>query len=123
MEQAIYARWVEAGTRIGFGILFLSFLSYVLGALDSHVPPHELPLLWGLPVDHYVATANAPIGWGWLAFVVKGDYLNYVGVALVASVTLAAYARIVPVLLGHGERLRAAIAGLQVVVLVVAALL
>jgi hypothetical protein len=122
MEQTIYARWVDAGTRIGFGILFLSFLAYVLGALDSHVPPHELPLLWGLPVDHYVAAANAPIGWGWLAFVVKADYLNYIGVALLASVTLAAYARIVPVLLGRGERLRAAIAALQVVVLVVAAL-
>jgi hypothetical protein len=38
-------------------------------------------------------------------------------------VTRAAYARIGPGLLGHGERLRAAIAGLQVVVLVVAALL
>lgn len=123
MEQTTYARWLDFGTRLGFGILFLSFLSYVLGALDSHVPPHELPLLWGLPVDHYVAAANAPIGWGWLAFVVKADYLNYVGVALLASVTLAAYARIVPMLMAQGERLRAGIAALQVVVLIVAALI
>jgi hypothetical protein len=38
-------------------------------------------------------------------------------------VTLAAYARIVPVLLANGERLRAAIAALQVLVLIVAAVL
>jgi hypothetical protein len=123
MEQTIYARWLDIGTRLGFGILFLSFLSYVLGVLDPHVPPHELPLLWGLPVDHYVAAAGAPTGWGWLALVVRADYLNYVGVALLASVTLAAYVRIVPLLLERGERLRAAIAALQVLVLVVAALL
>ena len=56
-------------------------------------------------------------------FVARADYLNYVGVALLATVTLAAYARIVPMLLSQRERLRAAIAIAQVVVLVVAALL
>ena len=122
-EQQVYARWVDAGTRIGFVVLLVSFVAYVFGALDPHLPPHELPVLWGLPVDHYVAAARAPTGWGWLAFVVKADYLNYLGVALLASVTLAAYARIVPPLLAQGERLRAAIAVAQVVVLVVAALL
>jgi len=122
-EEQIYARWLDAGTRLGFAVLVASFAAYVFGALDPHVPPHELPLLWGLPVDHYVAAANAPTGWGWLALVVKADYLNYLGVALLASVTLAAYARIIQVLLAQGERLRAGIAALQVVVLVVAAVL
>jgi hypothetical protein len=123
MEQHAYARWVDIGTRVGFGILVLSFLAYALGALESHVPPHELPLLWGLPVDHYVAAAKAPIGWGWLALAVKADYLNYIGVALLASVSLAAYVRIVPTLMAQGERLRAWVAALQVIVLVVAAVL
>ncbi|HEU4351649.1 MAG TPA: hypothetical protein VFR66_07205 [Burkholderiales bacterium] len=123
MEHTVYARWLDVGTRLGFVALVASFVGYVLGALDPHVPPHELPLLWGLPVDHYVAAANAPTGWGWLAFVVKADYLNYVGVAILASVTLAAYARLVPVLVGQGARLRAGIAVLQVIVLLVAALL
>ena len=122
MEQTLYARWLDFGTRIGFLVLLASFVGYVFGALDPHVPPHELPLLWGLPVDHYVAAAGAPIGWGWLALVVKADYLNYVGVVLLASVTMAAYARIAALLVAQGERLRAAIAALQVIVLVVAAL-
>ena len=117
------ARWVDIGTRLGFVVLVASFVAYVSGMLDPHLPPHRLPLLWGLPVDHYVTAASAPTGWAWLGFVARADYLNYVGVALLATVTLAAYARIVPMLLSQRERLRAAIAIAQVVVLVVAALL
>ena len=123
MEQQIYARWVDIGTRVGFVVLVFSFLAYVSGLLAPLVPPLELARLWHLPVDDYVAAAGAPTGWGWLGLVAKGDYLNFVGVALLASVTLAAYARIVPLLLARGERLRAGIAALQVIVLLVAALL
>ena len=123
MEQRIFARWLDIGTRIGFGVLFLTFLAYVLGALDPLVPPRELSRLWELPVDRYVAATDAPTGWGWVGLVAKGDYLNYVGVALLASAALAAYARIVPVLMAQGERLRAWIAALQVIVLLVAAVL
>lgn len=123
MEQKIFARWVDMGTRVGFVVLIVSFLVYVSGLLDPGVPLQELTRLWGLPVDRYVAAIGAPTGWGWLAHLAKGDYLNYPGVALLASVSIAAYARIVPVLLGHGERLRAAIAAVQVIVLGVAAVL
>ena len=123
MEQRIFARWLDIGTRIGFGVLFLTFLAYVLGALDPLVPPRELSRLWELPVDRYVAATDAPTGWGWVRLIAKGDYLNYVGVALLASVALAAYGRIVPVLMAQGERLRAWIAALQVIVLLVAAVL
>jgi hypothetical protein len=122
-EQQVYARWLDLGTRAGFVVLLLSFGAYVFGMLDPHMPPHELPALWGLPVDQYVGAARAPVGWDWLALVAKADYLNHVGVALFALVTLAAYARLVPALIAQGERLRAAIAAAQVVVLVVAALL
>jgi hypothetical protein len=110
------------GTRVGFVVLIVSFLIYVSGLLDPRVPPQELTRLWGLPVDRYVEAIGAPTGWRWLALVVKADYLNYVGIVLLASVTLAAYARIAALLVAQGERLRAAIAALQLIVLVVAAL-
>ena len=63
-----------------------------------------------------------PSGWGWLALVGYGDYLNFVGLCLFALLTAACYVRIVPVLLAHGERLQAAIACLQILVLVAAAI-
>jgi hypothetical protein len=123
MEQDVFARWVDVGTRVGFAVLILSFLIYLFGLLDPLVPPNELARLWGLPADRYVAATGVPTGWGWVGLLAKSDYLNHLGVALLASVTVAAYARIVPALLGQNARLRAGIAALQVIVLVVAALL
>jgi hypothetical protein len=121
-EQHIYARWVDVGTRAGFVVLVASFVAYVFGLLDPLVPPRELTTLWGLPVDRYVAAIGGPTGWGWLALLAKGDYLNYLGVALLASITVVAYARIVPTLIANGDWLHAALAALQVMVLLAAAL-
>lgn len=117
-EQHIYARWLDVGTRIAFVVLVVSFFVYVFGLLDALVPPQELVRLWGLPVDRYVAATGAPTEWGWLRLLGKGDYLNFVGIAALASITIACYARIIPVL----PRLQAVLAALQVVVLLAAAL-
>jgi hypothetical protein len=121
-EQQIYARWLKVGTRVGFVVLVFSFFIYVLGLLDALVPPQQLSRLWGLPVDHYVAATGGPTGWGWLGLLARSDYLNYLGVALLASVTTVAYARILPTLIAQGDRLRAGIAALQIIVLITAAL-
>jgi hypothetical protein len=121
-EEQLYARWLDVGTRIGFVVLLVSFFAYVLGLLDPLVPPRELARLWGLPVDRYVAAVKGPTGWGWLGLLARSDDLNYLGVALLASVSAVAYARIVPTLIAQGDRLRAGIAALQIVVLVTAAL-
>ena len=117
-EQQLYARWLDIGTRVALVLLLLGFAVYVLGMLEAHVPPHELVRLWSLPVDRYVETTGAPIGWGWLGFLDKGDYLNFIGIALLATITIACYARIVPVL----PRLQAALALIQIAVLLAAAL-
>jgi hypothetical protein len=63
-----------------------------------------------MPVDAYLAATNAPTGWGWLALSAQGDYMNFIGIAFLASITMACYARIVPVLLAAGDRLYAAVA-------------
>jgi hypothetical protein len=120
--QPLYARWVDIGTRIGFLLLVGTFAIYVFGLLDPLVPPQELARLWGLPVDRYVAAVKGPTGWGWLALLGRSDYLNYVGVALLASISIAAYARIVPTLIALGDRTYAALAAVQVLILVAAAL-
>jgi hypothetical protein len=120
--QPIYARWVDFGTRIGFLALVATFVVYVFGLVDPLVRPQDLARLWGLPVDRYVAEVRGPTGWGWLALLGKADYLNYLGVTFLASVSIAAYARIVPTLIALGDRTYAALAILQVVILVAAAL-
>ena len=118
MEQRIYARWLDWGTRIGLVMLTGSFAIYVFGMLDPHVANQDLVRLWSLPVDHYVASTGAPTGWAWLQHLHKGDYLNFLGVAVFTTITVVCYARIIPVL----PRLQAALAAIQIAVLLAAAL-
>lgn len=120
-DQLIYARWLEWGIRIALVVLTASFVAYALAIGDPHLPPQELPKLWAFPVDHYIAASGAPTGWGWLQLLHKSDYLIFVAVALLGLATVLCYARIVPVLLAQGERWRAAIAIVQIVVLLAAA--
>lgn len=105
--------------RIAFAILLATFAAYLLGVLDPLVPTAELVRLWSLPVDRYVAATGTPTGWGWLKMLGKGDYLNFIGIALLGTVTIVCYARIVPAL----PRLHAALAVIQIAVLLAAALL
>jgi hypothetical protein len=121
IEHRIYARWLDLGTRIGLALLVAGFAVYVGGLLDPLVAPEELARLWMLPADRYVAATGAPIGWGWLRFLHKGDYLNFVGIAVFASITIVCYARILATLLAQGERLRVALASVQLVILLAAA--
>ena len=117
--QELYARWLEIGVRIAFGLLLGSFALYVFGLVDPLVPTAELVRLWSLPVDRYVAATGAPTGWGWLGVLGKADYMNFAGIALLAAITIVCYARIVPAL----PRLHAVLALIQIAVLLAAALL
>ena len=119
--QQVYARWLAWGTRIGLVALTGCFLVYVLALLEPLVPPPELVRLWTLPLGEYLAASGAPTGWQWLRFLGKGDYLNFTGIAMLALITLVCYARLVPLLIGSGERLYALLALLQVLVLFLAA--
>jgi hypothetical protein len=121
LMQATYARWLDRATRIGFVLSLVAFLVYVTGVLEPFVPLQRLPELWGLSAARYAELTGAPAGWGWLALVGRADYLNLAAVALFGLVTLACYARIVPLLFAAGERLQAALALAQVVVLAAAA--
>jgi len=119
-EADLYARWLDVGVRLALAALVLGFGLYVFGVLEALVPPQELLRFWHLPAEHYVAATGAPTGWRWLAMLAKGDYLNFVGIALLAGITLACYARIIPPLAARGERLQAALAAAQLLVLVAA---
>jgi hypothetical protein len=120
-EREVYARWLAWGTSIALVVLIASFLAYVLALRDPHLPPQELAKLWAFPVDHYIAASGAPTGWGWLQLLHKSDYLIFLAVAVLGLITVVCYARIVPLLLAQGERWRAVIAVLQILVLLGAA--
>lgn len=121
MEQQVYAKWLEAGTRIGLALLVVTFALYVFGVFEPLVAPQEVTRLWTLSLDQYLAATGAPSGWSWLDVLGKSDYFNLIGIAILALVTVVCYARMVPALLARGERLQAALAIAQVLVLLAAA--
>ena len=120
-EQHVYARWLGWCTRAALGVLVATFVAYLLRLSLPLVPLETLPEVWGLPVDRYVAATGAPRGWSWVERVGNGDYANVLGIAMLCLVTLVCYLRLLPMLVRSGERLLAAIALAQILVLVAAA--
>ena len=119
--QQVYARWLDWSTRVSLAVLIAAFLAYAAGLLAPAVAVDDLPRLWVLPVERYLEATGVPSGWGWVAMLAKGDYLNLVGVTLLGFVTVLCYLRVLPLLLARGERLHAAFAVAQVAVLLLAA--
>lgn len=120
-EQQVYARWLDWGTRASLAALVAAFAAYALGLVEPWVPVAELPALWTLPVERYLALTHSPAGWGWIALLGEADYLNFLGVAMLGLVTVACYLRLMPILLARRERLMAGFAFAQILVLLLAA--
>jgi hypothetical protein len=119
--ELIYARWLEWGTRLALAVLLAAFFAYLFGLLQPWVPVAELPRVWSLPVERYLAVTSAPHGWGWLGLADRGDFANFLGIALLALVTLACYLRLLLALLAAGRRRYALLVIAQVLVLAAAA--
>jgi hypothetical protein len=120
-EQQVYAKWLAVGSHLGLALIIITFLAYVLDVWEPHVPIEHLPWLWSLPAHEFRSVTDGPHGWEWVALLGRGDFLTYIGVAVLALTTVACYARIVPALGAGGERLYAAIGAAQILVLLLAA--
>jgi hypothetical protein len=116
-----YARCIEIGMSIALVLIVLELAAYLSGALSPYIPLRDLPAYWRLPLKEYLAAAQVPTGWGWLALVWKGDYLNFVGIALLASISAAGCVAILRAYAARGDRVYAALALAQLVVLLAAA--
>lgn len=119
--QRLFARWLDAGTKIALGLLTIGFVLYMTGLLPAHLAPAELARLWGLPLRDYLAATGAPTRWQWLPFAfIRGDYFNYLGIVVLVSIVALAYLRMLTPLARHA-RAFAVIAALEIVVLLAAA--
>jgi hypothetical protein len=118
--QKSFARWIDIGTRAGLALLVAGFAAYAGGLLPPHVPLPELARSWHLPLAQFTAATGAPSGWQWLQLAGRGDYFNFVGIVLLASIIIAAYLRVLS-LLARKDRAFAVIAALEIIVLLAAA--
>lgn len=120
-EQLRYARWLEAGSRLGLLLLVVSFIGYASGLLAADVPLQRLPELWSLPVGQYLAETQTPTGWGWLARLGRGEGAGLAGIAVLASCSLPCLLGLLPLYLRRGDRAYVALCLAEVAVIVLAA--
>lgn len=120
-EQVAYANLLYYGNMAGLGLMAFTFLLYMTGLLEPHVPMDQLTTLWSGPAAEYLHQGNVPHGWGWVNLLGSGDFVNFLGIALLAGMTIIAYIPLAPAFLKKGEKIMALIAVAEVLVLVFAA--
>lgn len=128
-EQLLYARLLAWGTYAGLATLIVTFTLYILGTLTPSIPIQELPNYWTLSAHEYLEAVNQQFlhrehlvtGWRWIWVLNRGDYLNFLGIAFLALVTIVCYASIVPTLLRKRDWIYSGIALLEILILVLAA--
>lgn len=106
-EQLLYARVLEIGMYVGLAVLFITFGLYVSGIVEPVVPLDQVSSYWNQGVHEYLEAVNRdhlhmehpPTGWAWVTMLGKGDFLNFVGIAMLGGITIVCYLAIVPALL------------------------
>jgi len=120
-EQLLYARILEKGMYLGLLILFITYALYVFGIMDPYIPLDKISDYWSLSVHDYLEHTGIKAGWAWLGMLNYGDFINFIGVALLAGVTIMCYAAIVPTLLKSKDTAYAVLAVIEVIILSAAA--
>lgn len=120
-EQIAYANILNTGMWIGLAVVIVTFFVYISGVLPRFVPIEDLPKYWGMKVHEFNTVLNAPTGWGWTALVGTGYYLNFIGISMLAGLTILCYLVILPILIKKKDTPYVIIAIIEIAVLVLAA--
>ena len=116
-EQLTYANLLFYGSWAAIAILVITFGVYVSGMLESHIPIDEISQYWAMPVSQYVHEANVPTGWGWTTLLGKGDFLNFIGIVLLAGMTIVCYLVLIPSYVKQKDTIFVVLVILEVLVL------
>ena len=111
-----------AQLRYATTLFYLGLASFIIMLVTTPlVPLEEMPKLWVHRSAEYLARAHIPQGWGWIKLLNKGDMANFIGIALLASVTLICYVQLAWSFIKSKEGIMVVIAILEIIVLVTAA--
>lgn len=120
-EARRFADTLRVGTALSLLVLGLTFVLYLTGILRPLVPIEDLPRYWSLRAVEFLVEVGLRPGWGWASFVTHGDVLNLVGVVMLGTLSIAAYAVMLPALVKRRDHIYTVIAVAQLVILVLAA--
>jgi hypothetical protein len=128
-EQLLYANILEKGMLVGLILMFITFAIYVFKIMPAAVPLSEIAGYWSQPVHDYLVAINdnylhldhLPTGWSWLKLITKGDFLNFIPIAILSGVTIICYLAIVPGLFRRGDKAYGIMALAEAAILTLAA--
>jgi hypothetical protein len=120
-EELRYARWLQWGGWTGLASLVVAFFVYATELLAPVISFDRLPQMWRLPAGEMLQATGQSAGWAWIQLVDRGDVLNLLGIALLASCSAVPLLSVVPIYLRRGDRVFAVLCLAQVAVLVLAA--
>ncbi|MFC1530507.1 hypothetical protein ACFL6R_07335 [Gemmatimonadota bacterium] len=128
-EQLLYAKILEVGMLMGLLFLLITFTLYLTRTLPAVIPIDQLSDFWTMNVhdfleslnEHFLHEEHLLTGWAWLSQVWKGDFINFVPIAILSAITIICYIGIVPVLLRKGDRAYVIMALVEVLILTLAA--
>lgn len=119
--QAAYGKLSAWVSNLGLAILTVSFILYGFGIVEPAIPMDQLTQSWGLSIPDFVAKTGVPTGWQWVTWVDKGDFANLVGITLLVSVPSLCYSLLLFLALRGKKFLIAAMTGLTLVLMLLAA--
>jgi hypothetical protein len=120
-EQLTYANLLGKGALTALILITIIFTIYLSGVLPNVVSYNEIQSYWTLRASDYIHQTNSPTGWDWVGLLNKGDMLNYIGIILLAGMTVICYLRLLPVFLKKKDMAYAIITIIEIVVLLFAA--
>jgi len=120
-EQIACANSLFLGVWLSVPLLFVTYLGCVTGIMEPHVPMKAVQQNWNQRVNHGVCNADSPHGFGWLRLLNTGDYLTYIGLAILALITILCYLMFLPGYIRRNGRIETLICVLEVPVLGLAA--
>ncbi|MGB9805034.1 DUF1634 domain-containing protein, partial [Desulfofundulus sp.] len=116
-----YANVLLYGSWTGIALLVLVSILYMGGLVKPYIDPALIPQYWGLKASKFVQLAHMPTGWGWLKMLHYSDFLCFIGIAFLASLTVVGYLILLPAYVSKKDWPYALIVVTEVVVLVLAA--
>jgi len=120
-EQITYANVLSIGAWTGIAIMTVTYILYVTGIIPPHVDVNLIVDNWDKGVSQYRHITDSPQGWNWVLLLGKGDFLNFVGMVLLALMTILCYLIILKGYLVRKNFAYAVICILEVTVLALAA--
>lgn len=120
--QIKYANLLLYGSWLGIAILTITFFLYVSGIMPAYIPPSEIPQYWSMRSTEFLHEVGLSGGWAWIGLLSKGDFINYLGIAFLAGLTVIGYlVLLLPAFIKKKDNIFTAIIIAEILVLVLAA--